>query len=75
MEGRHINPEIIRRFQKYLTEEEKSDATIEKYIRDVKAFVSYMNGASISKETVIAYKQHLLGESYAVRSINSMPAR
>ena len=74
MEGRYINSEIIRRFQKHLMEEEKSDATIEKYIRDVKAFVSYINGAAITKETVIAYKQHLLDENYAVRSINSMLA-
>ena len=55
-------------------EEEKSDATIEKYIRDVTTFVSYINGIAITKETVIAYKQHLLDESYAVRSINSMLA-
>ena len=74
MEGRYINPEIIGRFQKYLTEEEKSDATIEKYIRDVTAFASYINGTAFSKETVIAYKQHLLDENYAVRSINSMLA-
>ena len=74
MEGRHINPEIIRRFQKYLTEEEKSDATIEKYIRDVTAFTSYMKGTAITKEMVIAYKQYLLDENYAVRSINSMLA-
>lgn len=52
----------------------KSDATIEKYIRDVTAFASYINSAAITKETVIAYKQHLLDENYAVRSINSMLA-
>lgn len=74
MEGRYINSEIIRRFQKHLMEEEKSDATIEKYIRDVTAFASYINSAAITKETVIAYKQHLLDENYAVRSINSMLA-
>lgn len=74
MEGRYINSEIIGRFQKHLTKEEKSNATIEKYIRDVTAFVSYINGIAITKETVIAYKQHLLDESYAVRSINSMLA-
>ncbi|MBQ0037241.1 MAG: tyrosine-type recombinase/integrase [Clostridiales bacterium] len=74
MEERFINSEIIGRFQKYLTEEEKSDATIEKYIRDVTAFASYMDGAEITKEIVIAYKQHLLDDGYAVRSINSMLA-
>ena len=74
MEGRYINSEIIRRFQRHLMEEEKSDATIEKYIRDVTAFATYINSAAITKETVIAYKQHLLDENYAVRSINSMLA-
>lgn len=74
MEGRYINSEIIRRFQRHLMEEEKSDATIEKYIRDVTAFASYISSTAITKETVIAYKQHLLDENYAVRSINSMLA-
>ena len=74
MEGRLINPEIISRFQKHLIEEEKSDVTIEKYIRDVTAFTSHINGIAITKETVLAYKQHLLDENYAVRSINSMLA-
>ena len=33
-----------------------------------------MNGAEITKESVIAYKDKLISESYAVRSINSMLA-
>lgn len=74
MKGRHINSEIIRRFQKHLTEEEKSNATIEKYIRDVAAFASYAENAAITKESVIAYKQQLMCKSYAARSINSMLA-
>ncbi len=74
MEERIINPEIIHRFQKHLAEEEKSNATIEKYTRDVKAFLSYMNGTAVTKESVIAYKKHLMDENYAVRSINSMLA-
>ena len=74
MEGRIIKPEIVERFQKYLAEEEKSNATVEKYIRDVRAFAAYTNDAEVTKEAVIGYKQHLLDESYAVRSINSMLA-
>lgn len=38
---------------------------IEKYIRDVKAFSIYANSKAITKETVIAYKNHLQ-EKYAV---------
>lgn len=74
MKGKVLKQEIIVRFKKYLAEEEKSNATIKKYIRDVTAFASYADGAAICKEKVVAYKQHLLDENYAVRSINSMLA-
>lgn len=74
MGGRFINFEIISMFQKYLTEEEKSLATIEKYIRDITAFATYINDTNLTKETVIGYKQYLIERGYAVRSVNSMLA-
>ncbi len=58
----------------YLKSEEKSENTIEKYVRDVRAFAAYAGNAEITKESVIAYKNKLLSEGYAVRSINSMLA-
>ena len=72
MKGRLITAKMIAGFKEHLILEERSTATIQKYIRDVKAFAEYANGAVI-KETVIAYKKHLQ-ECYAVRSINSMLA-
>lgn len=72
MKGRLITAKMIVGFKEHLILEERSTATIQKYIRDVKAFAEYANGAVI-KETVIAYKKHLQ-ECYAVRSINSMLA-
>lgn len=66
--------EIIAEFQRYLLKEEKSEATIEKYIRDVKAFMNYLKDETVTKEEVIAYKQSLLKGGYAIRSINSMLA-
>ena len=57
-----------------MREEEKSENTIEKYLRDVRAFAAYLNSSEITKEAVIAYKNKLLSENYAVRSINSMLA-
>lgn len=74
MKGRIITGDIITKFRRYLREEEKSDATIQKYIRDVVAFQSYFGKADITKETVVAFKQQLLNDGYAVRSINSMIA-
>ena len=73
IEGRFIKEKAIAEFKEHLILEEKSTATIEKYIRDVKAFFIYTQGKAITKETVIAYKNHLQ-ENYAVRSVNSMLA-
>ena len=74
MKGRILTSEAIDCFKKYLREEEKSENTIEKYLRDVRAFAAYLSGIEVAKETVIAYKSRLLAENYAVRSINSILA-
>lgn len=73
MNGRFITAKTLAKFKKYLMFEEKSTATIEKYIRDVKAFSVYAQGRAITKEMVIAYKNNLQ-ENYAIRSVNSMLA-
>lgn len=71
---RIITKNKISEFYTWLKSEEKSENTIEKYIRDVTAFMVYLSGNIITKETVIAYKSKLIAENYAVRSINSMLA-
>lgn len=73
MKGYLLSSKEIENFRKYLREEEKSENTIEKYIRDVTAFSEFCTGA-ITKDTVIVYKQSLIDSGYAVRSINSMLA-
>ena len=73
MKGRIITAKTIAKFKEHLILEERSEITIEKYIRDVKAFAKYTQNSAITKETVIAYKKYLQ-ENYAVRSVNSMLA-
>lgn len=73
MKGHYLTSREIERFRNYLREEEKSENTIEKYIRDVTAFSAFCDGM-ITKDTVIAYKQNLIDSGDAVRSINSMLA-
>lgn len=73
MEGRVIAAKMIDEFEEHLILEERSVATIQKYIWDVKAFTAYAQNSAISKEIVIAYKKYLQ-ENYAVRSVNSMLA-
>lgn len=73
MEERILTADIIENFRKNLELQEKSTSTIEKYIRDVKAFSVYAENVAITKEKVIAYKKYLRN-NYAVRSVNSMLA-
>ena len=73
MKGRAVTAERIAEFKEHLILEERSTATVEKYIRDVSTFAAYTQNGEITKETVIAYKKHLQ-EIYAVRSVNSMLA-
>ena len=69
-----LNTETIKQLQKQLVSEEKSQNTIEKYIRDISAFAKYLGGEFISKEKAIAYKQELISKGYAVRGVNSIIA-
>ena len=73
MKARFLTKEIISDFKEHLILEERSTATVEKYIRDAKAFLAFVDSLEITKEVVIEYKKHLQ-ESYAVRSVNSMLA-
>ena len=66
-----ISTNSLMSFERYLTKEEKSRATVEKYLRDVRSFFRFSNTGSISKEQMIAYKEYLT-DRYAPASVNSM---
>ncbi len=61
----------IQCFQQHMIAEEKSAATIEKYLRDIRCFCSFLMDRPVGKEETIAYKEHLILK-YAPASINSM---
>ncbi len=69
-----ITSSSISKFKEYLILEEKSESTINKYIRDIEVFSAYLNGAAVSKEKSIQYKQYLIDSGYAMRSVNSVIA-
>lgn len=61
----------LEHYRQMLSEEEKSAATIKKYVSDVADFLQFAEGGEdISKEIVIAYKQKLIAE-YAVATVNT----
>ena len=71
---RIITETTIQEFRAHLKSEEKSKNTVEKYLRDVQAFAAVQNGEPVTKEAVIGYKQKLLENGYAIRSVNSVLA-
>lgn len=61
----------ILQYEEYLKQEEKSRATLEKYLRDIRCFFAFLQGREISKKETISYKDHLT-ENYEPTSANSM---
>ena len=70
---RILDPKKMQEFECHLRIEERSAATIEKYMRDVRCFSSFICDETIDKQKVLDYKSRL-GEKYAVASANSMIA-
>jgi len=69
-----LTTEQINEFAKSLCREEKSAATQEKYLRDVRFFHVFADSNEITKELVVGWKKALIEHGYAVRSIKSMLA-
>ena len=67
---RIITNEQIEAFRVYLLNEEKALATIRKYIRDLREFLSWLPETAIDKSIVLTYKNHLI-ERYAPASVNA----
>ena len=60
-------------YRRDMLENERSRATIEKYIRDVRAFCRWNGEKEIDRLRVLEWKEYL-GTCYAVSSANSMLA-
>ena len=67
-----ITEGLIEAYRQALIREEKSAATVEKYLRDVRAFFAFIGSVPLTKELIMTYKRQLVERQYAVRSINSM---
>lgn len=74
MNETYITTELLAQYAQQLYEEEKSSATIEKYIRDVRTFSKYAGSQALTKDLTIAYKRDLPTRGYTILSVNSMLA-
>ena len=67
---RKITIEAIKAFGKYLINEEKAAATVNKYLHDVGEFQMWLGEQELCKTVVLAYKLRLC-ENYAPASVNA----
>lgn len=65
--------EKVTEYADYLQSEERSQNTIAKYVRDLRAFSAFWEGGEITKAIVLEWKEKLI-QDYAPASINSMLA-
>lgn len=70
---RIITNSMIGDFRDYLRSDEKSDNTIEKYLRDIRAFCGFIGAKEVRKAVVMEFKASLI-ENYEITSANSMIA-
>ena len=73
MSERIISNDLLMKFEDHLRNEERSQATIQKYLHDIRVFMTYLGDGSVDKSKVLPYKEKL-SEKYEVSSANSMIA-
>ena len=72
MNGHCLTNEQILAFSTALFQAERSQATMEKYLRSVRAFSLFLDGQPVTKDTVMAWKKHLQREeNYSPSTVNA----
>lgn len=61
----------IAQYETYIRDEERAPATMEKYLRDIRAFAAWLEGRPVTKELVVVWKEHLLSQGQAPATVNS----
>ena len=65
-----ITEKNISEYADYLRNEERAAATIEKYVRNIKMFECSLNGANITKQSALEWRNELL-ETHTAKTVNS----
>lgn len=71
MKHRSISCAQIAAFQQHMQAEERVTATIEKYLRDIRGFASWLGCRPIEKETVARWKEFLRSSELCPETVNS----
>ena len=68
-----LTADHIRRYAGHLREQERSAATIQKYLHDLSALLGWLGGGALTKAALIEWKEELVA-AYAPATVNSMLA-
>ena len=69
---KNITVGLLQQFTSYLKYEEREQSTIEKYLRDIQAFVNWLQKEELTKEKLTAYKEYLIMKKYNPKTINGI---
>ncbi len=69
-----VKYEDMEHYLQHLREEERAAGTVEKYRRDLAAFLAFAGQNEVSKQAVTAWKEHLVEAGYAPKTVNCMLA-
>ena len=67
-----ITEKQLRQFAAHLKSGERSPGTLEKYLRDVRAFATWLDDLELTSETAASWREHLVKTGYAPVTVNSM---
>jgi len=71
MNGKKLAEKEVDAFAQSLRDEEREPGTIEKYMRDIRAFIAWADCREINKELASAWKDHLKEQGLKPETINS----
>ena len=74
MTTQNIIPDDHQPYIRHLETEERSPGTIANYLRHLRAFARWLDGAPVEKSSVVRWKTHLLAAGYTPATINGMLA-
>lgn len=71
MNKQTITQQYLAGFERYLTEMERSAATKEKYLRELRSFAAWLGDRELTKEKTAAWKRHLAETGRAPSGVNA----
>lgn len=74
MDKRNLTMRRIAAYGQALRMEDRSPGTVEKYLRDIRAFAKWLNGEEVTRHRAAEWRDCLLAQGYAPVTVNSMLA-